>query len=134
VSKQDAKRDPMTTQEDEVLQAADQRASALASGDAGELRELLHSDFVWISHKGEVFDRDQYVLSNTGSGLRWSRQQFVDPIVRIVGATGVLTAIVVDEVEVEGIAQTFKLLATLVWVREADKWLCLGGHAGPRIS
>ena len=41
----------------EVIRAAEARAEALATGDTVTLRDLLHSEFRWVSHTGERFDR-----------------------------------------------------------------------------
>ena len=117
-----------------VLAAAKRRAQALAEGDAEGLRSLLHPRFKWTSFKGDVFDRDAYVASNTSpQGLRWLDQRLESPEVVVEGDTALLTAIVVDEVCRDGTSEAFRLRLTQVWVREAGQWLCLGGHAGPRL-
>lgn len=42
---------------DEVLTAVQRRAEALSSGDPDRLCRWLHEDFVWTSHRREVFRR-----------------------------------------------------------------------------
>jgi hypothetical protein len=39
---------------EQVLRAADRRATALADGDAGALRSLLHPHLRWTTFRGDV--------------------------------------------------------------------------------
>ena len=120
---------------DDVLSAAWQRAEAMADKDETRLRELLHPDFGWISHKGDWFDLESYLESNRRGSNTWHRQELRDAETRVVGDTGVLRCIVVDTVDVgSGRAEVFTMPMTQTWVRESGRWLCLAGHAGPRIS
>jgi hypothetical protein len=123
----------MPSQRDAVIAAAEARATALATGDAAMLRRLLHPSFRWTSFIGEVFDRDSYIASNTAGALTWRSQRFEDAQVVVVGTTAVLVGIIVDEVERDGVAETFRLRITQVWIRDSE-WRCLSGHAGPRLD
>src|SRR4051794_11324470 len=58
-----------------VLNAAKQRARALVAGDAEKLRELMHPDSRWTTHRGDVLDRDSYIEGNTNGELRWLGQR-----------------------------------------------------------
>lgn len=122
------------THEQEVFEAAVRRATALESGDPEQLHSTLHPNFVWTSHKGDVFDRESYIQSNTSGSLTWKRQRLEDVDIRVVGTTGVLTGTVVDEVERDGQSQSLTLLVTQVWIREGMEWLCLAGHASLPIK
>jgi hypothetical protein len=109
--------------EPELLAAVQRRAEALGSGRAEELAAVLHPDFHWTSHRGEVFDRDRYA------------QQIEDPQCDVVGAVGVVRCLVLDEVERDGVRLTFRMPVTQTWVRdEAGVWTCLAGHAGPTVD
>ena len=120
---------------DDVLSAARQRADAMAGNDEVRLRELLHPDFGWISHKGDWFDLESYLDSNLRGGKRWHRQELRDAEVRVAGGTGVLRCIVVDSVDLgSGQPEVFTMPMTQTWVRESGRWRCLAGHAGPRMS
>ena len=114
----------------DVLTAARRRAEALSSGDPEELRRWLHEGFVWTSHRGEVFDRAAYVEANAHR-LRWVSQELVDPQVTVVGDTAIVVAAVRDVVERDGGPVTFTMRVTQTWIRSADGWQCLAGHAGP---
>ncbi|GAA4367445.1 nuclear transport factor 2 family protein [Nocardioides caricicola] len=121
------------TAAEEVIAAAEERARALAAGDAARLRQLLHERFTWTSHVGEVLDRTEYVRRNTEGHTVWLAQRLDAVEVAVVGDTAVLRAEVTDEVaSSEGSAETFRMPVTQVWVRVAGAWACLAGHAGPR--
>ena len=119
----------------QVIRAAEARALALASGDAESLRELLHEEFRWTAHVGETYDRAEYIRRNTEGHTIWRSQKLLHPEVLIVGKTAVLYAQVTDVVLVGGDdSETFRMPMTQVWVREEDDWVCLAGHAGPRLA
>jgi hypothetical protein len=118
--------------EDEVLAAAAARADALARGDAGALRDRLHPLFGWTSHRGDRFDRETYVRRNTGGGVRRLGQTLEDVRLVVVGDTAVLRCTAVDRVDADG-PEVFRMPMTQTWVRSGDGWLCLAGHAGPRV-
>ena len=123
----------MQSDEQAVIAAAEQRAAALAAGDASELRRLMHPQMRWTTHSGAVLDRDTYVAGNTDGSLVWHGQRLQRATVTVVGDTAVLTAVVVDEVERDGKRETFRLRLTQTWVRIDGAWQCIAGHAGPRL-
>ena len=119
---------------DDVLSAALQRAKAMAGKNETRLRELLHPSFTWISHKGDWFDLESYLDSNRRGSNTWHGQELRDPEVRVVDETAVLRCIVVDSVDIgSGQPETFTMPMTQTWIRQGDQWLCLAGHAGPRL-
>jgi len=116
----------------EVIKAANDRASALAAGDAGRLLELLHEQFRWTTHVGQTFDRAEYIGRNAGGRTAWRSQTLSDAQVVVVGETAVLCSEVTDVVLSDDELQTFRMPMTQVWVRLEGAWKCLAGHAGPR--
>jgi ketosteroid isomerase-like protein len=119
---------------EEVIAAAEDRARALAAGDAGRLLALLHRDFGWTTHTGETLDRSEYIRRNTTGVTAWRSQQLTDTEVVVVGDAAVLRCEVVDEVAgADSVVETFRMPMTQLWVRVADGWTCLAGHAGPRV-
>jgi hypothetical protein len=121
--------------EQQVIAAAEDRASALAAGDAERLARLLHEGFRWTSHTGETYSRSEYVHRNTKGHKIWRSQRLSGVEVLIVSATAVLHAEVTDELLGENDEpETFRMPITQVWVRQDDVWMCLAGHAGPRRS
>ncbi|GAA3221348.1 nuclear transport factor 2 family protein [Nonomuraea helvata] len=115
--------------EHEVIEAALERADALAAGDPDRLRRLLHPAFHWTSHLGEQFDRDDYVRANTAGTITWKKQSLTDPEVAVVGQqVAVLRCMVADDVVTgEGGCSTFRMPMTQTWVKEEGRWLCLAG-------
>lgn len=121
--------------EQQVVAAAEDRASALAAGDALRLAALLHEGFTWTSHTGETYSRSEYVRRNTTGHKVWRSQRLSGVEVVVVADTAVLYAEVTDEVQgEEDELEIFRMPMTQVWVRQGDVWKCLGGHAGPRRS
>jgi ketosteroid isomerase-like protein len=118
----------------DVLEAAEERATALASGDADRLAELLHEDFRWISHRGETFDRKTYVDANTRGRTTWRHQDLGEPDVLVLGEVAVLWTVVTDTVETSAGPETFRMPMTQTWVRGTHGWRCLAGHAGPLLN
>jgi ketosteroid isomerase-like protein len=119
----------------QVIRAAEERAAALAEGDAERLSGLLHEDFRWTSHVGETYDRQEYVRRNTEGHTRWTSQVLRRPEVVVVGDTAVLRAEVTDVVlSAADASETFRMPMTQVWVRCGGDWKCLAGHAGPRLA
>jgi hypothetical protein len=50
---------------DEVLRAAAARTEPLGAGDAAIRRKMLHAEFRWTTHVGQILDRDEYIRRNT---------------------------------------------------------------------
>jgi hypothetical protein len=119
--------------EDEVMDAAMRRAQALAERDADALRALHHPAFRWTSHRGDVLDRERYVVANTGGPLTWHGQRLEDAEIAAAGETAVLVAVAVDDVERDGERRTMRVRMTQTWVLADDAWVMLAGHAGAVI-
>ncbi len=118
----------------EVIHAAEARAQALASGDAARLRDLLHSDFRWVSHAGERYDRESYVASSSAeAGNGWSEQRLTDISVVAHEQTAVLRCTVVDTIDGGHGPREYRMPMTQVWIRREGRWVCLAGHAGARL-
>src|SRR5206468_4805016 len=105
------------------------RADALSRGDADALRARLHPQFGWTSHRGDTFDRETYVRRNTGGDVRWHGQALEDVRVVVVGDAAVLHCTAADRVD----GEDFRMPMTQTWIRSGEGWLCLAGHAGPRV-
>ena len=102
-----------------VLARAEQRATALATADAAGLRALLHPEFRWTTHVGEVLDRETYIASNTTGRTVWHGQTLVDP-----------GGLVVDDYRMPGLLLTgtdrAAVTAGVVDVGDADAALIAG--------
>ena len=118
---------------EQVIRAAEARASALAEADSETLLRLLHENFRWTSHRGETYDRAEYIRCNTQGVTVWRSQQLRGIDVVVVGDTAVLYAEVIDVVlGDDDEPTTFRMPMTQVWVGSGAGWRCLAGHAGPR--
>jgi hypothetical protein len=117
-----------TSDVEQVLLAAEQRAAALEAGDPEALRALMHPCLQWTTFKGDVLSREQYITGNTGGVLTWRSQRLENARVAVVGETAVLTALVTDEVRKDGQDQSITLPLTQTWVRAESGWQCLAGR------
>jgi cold shock CspA family protein len=126
--------DPVAAAHEGLVHAAGRRADALVSGDVENLLHLLHPEFTWTSHRGDVLDRESYVRGNTDGSLVWLAQRLEDVRTIVAGETGVLTATAHDRVRCDGQELTFVMPLTQVWVETDRDHQCLAGHAGPLIS
>ncbi|HEY7047790.1 MAG TPA: nuclear transport factor 2 family protein [Jatrophihabitantaceae bacterium] len=125
----------MPSDEDQVIAAARARGRALVARDVADLRSLLHPAFGWVSHHGEVFDRDRYITANTArGGTHWIDQQLAYPHVTIVGSTAILRCTVTDVIRAVDREQRLRMLMTQTWIRDTGRWRCVAGHAGPRLD
>jgi hypothetical protein len=121
--------------EQEVMSAAEERASVLAASDAERLSALLPADFRRTSRVGDTYSRSEYIRRNTEGDTVCRSQQLSSAEVVVVGDTAVLYAQVTDVVlSGDDETETFRMPMTQVWVRMDRTWRCLAGHAGPRRS
>ena len=119
----------------QVIAAANERAAALAAVDADRLSALLHPDFRWTTHAGETLTRRAYVARSPAGPPVRRAPALTAAGVDVVGTTAVLHAVVTDVVLTEaGEPETFRMPVTQVWVRTDDRWTCVAGHAGPRLT
>ena len=116
---------------EEVLEAARARARALAERDWAAVEAALHPDFVYTNAQGIRIGRDQYLAFVRDGPLRWREQRLEDARVVVSGATAVLTARVIDDVEVDGEPYELRFATTQTYVREAGGWRYLAGQTGP---
>jgi ketosteroid isomerase-like protein len=115
--------------EEQVTEAAMRRAAALAARDEAALRVLMHPALRWTNFRGDVLGYEDYIVGNTRASLRWRSQRLAGITVTVVGDAAVLTAAVTDEVTKDGQDRAFHLRLTQMWVRTAEGWRCLAGHA-----
>src|SRR5579859_1154263 len=117
------------TDEEAVAEAAARRAAALAARDEAALRELMHPGLQWTTFRGDVLGYEEYIAGNTRGELVWRDQRLDDVRVVTAGDAAVLTAWVTDEVTRDGQDLEFRMRLTQTWVRTAQGWRCLSGHA-----
>ncbi|WP_460744498.1 nuclear transport factor 2 family protein, partial [Mariniluteicoccus endophyticus] len=59
-----------------------------------------------------------------------STQHLEQSSVRVLGDTALVTGVVCDRLDS---GEEFRMLGTMTWVRDADGWRLIAGHAGPRL-
>jgi ketosteroid isomerase-like protein len=69
------------------------------------------------------------IAGNVRGPLIWRGQRLADVRLAVEADVAVLAAVVHDEVSRDGQDQTFTLRLTQTWVRTAEGWRCLAGHA-----
>ena len=117
--------------EADVLEAAQARADALAGQDWEQLDALLHPRFGYVNAQGIRLSRAAYVEFVRDGPLRWREQRLDGEQVEVAGDTAVLTATVVDDVEVDGERHVLRFVTTQTYVRAGGRWLYLAGHTAP---
>jgi hypothetical protein len=115
----------------EVVDAARARGRALAAQDWAAVEAALHSDFVYVNAQGIRLGRDDYLGFVRHGPLRWREQRLQDVEVVVEEPVAVLTALVIDDVLVDGEPCELRFFTTQTYVRGADGWLYLAGQTGP---
>jgi hypothetical protein len=115
----------------EVLQVAAARATALSTRDWPTLDSLLHPAFVYTNSQGARLTRDEYVDFVRTGPLRWRGQRFEVARVIVDGSTAVLTGVVVDDVLVDGEPHLLRFATTQTYVLVGGAWSYLAGQTGP---
>jgi ketosteroid isomerase-like protein len=113
----------------EVLAAARRRSDALVRKDIETLLALMHPDCLYISSRGAVFGRDEYLDTYVrADDVRWSSQTLRQPRFASAGETTVLTCLVHDVGTFFGQALDDSFRSTSTWISTENGWQCLAIH------
>jgi hypothetical protein len=115
-----------------VRAVAERRAQALANRDWSTLESALHPEFVYVNAQGIRLSRDDYLGFVRDGPLRWKEQRLEDVQVVALATVAVLTATVVDHVQIGEERHRLVFASTQTYVREDDQWLYLAGQTGPK--
>jgi hypothetical protein len=115
----------------EVVDVARERGRALAERDWAAFEAALHPEFVYTNAQGTRIGRAEYVAFVRDGPLRWRDQRLEDVQVAAAGPVAVLTARVVDDVEVDGAPHLLRFVTTQTYMRGEAGWLYLAGHTAP---
>ena len=121
----------MTDDEAAVLRSAQLRATALATADWDQADALIHPRFVYTTASGARLDKAGYLEFLRDGPLRWRSQSLEDTAIAVDGPVAVLTARVLDDVEVDGEPMLLTFVTTQTYVQREDQWLYLAGHTAP---
>ncbi|MCW3841615.1 nuclear transport factor 2 family protein [Micromonospora yasonensis] len=106
-------------------------AEAELHGDADALDKLLAADFVAVGPRGFVLSRQQWLARYRSGELRNSAFEVRDPQAREYGSAAVVVGSQVQRTTHQGRDVSAEVRATLVAVRQEDRWLLAGVHLSP---
>jgi Domain of unknown function (DUF4440) len=113
----------------EVLAAARRRSDALVSKDIDVLLAIMHPDCFYVSSRGTVFSRDEYIDAYVRSDeVRWSSQTLFEPRFASVGGAVVLSCLVHDVGVFSSQALDATFRSTSTWIPTPEGWRCLAIH------
>jgi ketosteroid isomerase-like protein len=121
----------MTADPRDVEATVQARADALAAQDWAVVEAQLHEDFVYTNSRGERLSKQAYLAFLRDGPLRWNRQWLEDAQVSTVGATAVVTGVVVDDLLVDGEPHLLRFATTQTYVQVDGGWLYLAGQTAP---
>jgi len=117
--------------ENEVRKFADAWTAAERRGDTTALGALLADDFVGIGPRGFMLTKEDWLARHRSGDLKYESFELADTRVRIYRDTAVLTARQVAKATYRGQGVPGQFRATLVFVRDAGRWLLAGLHLSP---
>lgn len=117
---------------EQILDVVRHWTDAELHSDADTLDTLLAGDFVGIGPRGFVLTHEQWVARYRGGDLRNEAFALLETAVREYGDTAVVVGIQDQRTSFQGHDASGRFRATLILVRQADRWLIAGWQAsGP---
>ena len=108
-----------------LVAVLDDWAKALVSNDAERIGEFMADDWVIVSESG-ISSREQFLeFVSTGALTHSSFERVSEARVRFHGDVGILTARVTNTAHYGGRTFDADEWTTDVFVRRADRWLCV---------
>lgn len=106
-------------------------AAAELRGDTAFLERALADDFVGIGPRGFMLTKDQWLARHESRALRYESFRWDDTLVRVYGDALVVTGreTVKGKYEDHDLQDQFR--ATLVFVKQQQRWLLAGLHLSP---
>ena len=121
----------MTAQQaqQEIRQREIRRFEAMVRGDVAALDDILSDDLTY-THATGVFETKAEFIAKLKSGqVKYESFAPEDMLVRVYGATGVVTGIARVKVQVKGEHLSFQLRFTDVYVKKDNRWQMVAWHA-----
>jgi ketosteroid isomerase-like protein len=128
----------MTDQTEGLKQIAEEWASAELRGDTASLGEILADDFVGVGPRGFMLTKEQWLVRHEAGNLRYDTFGLDEVGVRLYGDAAVMVCrqsaegVYEDENGRYDIHEQFR--ATLVFVRQEDRWLLAGLQLSPILG
>jgi ketosteroid isomerase-like protein len=115
----------------QVMQLAEEWATAELRGDAVFLSDTLADDYVAIGPRGFMLTREDWLQRHQSGALHYSSFTLSDVQVRLYGDAAVLTGRETQTGMYQGQDIPGEFRTTLVWVRLQGRWQLAGLHLSP---
>jgi ketosteroid isomerase-like protein len=106
-------------------------AAAELRGDTAFLQQALVDDFVAVGPRGFMLTKDQWISRHESRALRYESFRWDDEQVRVYGDAAAMTGRQTVKGTYEGHELEDQFRATLVFVKQQERWLLAGLHLSP---
>ena len=121
----------MNDQTRELREAIEDWAAAEQRGDAASLEGALAGDFIGIGPRGFMLTKDQWLERHESGKLRYRSLGLDEVQVRLYGDAAVVTGRQSAEGKYEDFDLRDRFRATLVFVKQRERWMLAGLHLSP---
>jgi ketosteroid isomerase-like protein len=115
----------------ELREAIEDWAAAEQRGDAASLEGALAEDFIGIGPRGFMLTKDQWLERHESGKLRYRSLGLDEVQVRLYGDAAVVTGRQSAEGKYEDFDLRDQFRATLVFVKQRERWMLAGLHLSP---
>lgn len=121
----------MNDQTRELREVIEEWAAAEQRGDAASLEGALAEDFIGIGPRGFMLTKDQWLERHESGKLRYRSLELDEVQVRLYGDAAVVTGRQSAEGKYEDFDLRDQFRATLVFVKQRERWMLAGLHLSP---
>ena len=121
----------MNNQTKELREVVEDWAAAEQRGDAASLEGALAEDFIGIGPRGFMLTKDQWLERHESGKLRYRSLGLDEVQVRLYGDAAVVTGRQSAEGKYEDFDLRDQFRATLVFVKQRERWMLAGLHLSP---
>ena len=121
----------MKDQTKELREVIEEWAAAERRGDAASLESALAEDFIGIGPRGFMLTKDQWLERHESGKLRYQSLGLDEVKVRLYGDAAVVTGRQSAEGKYEDFDLRDQFRATLVFVKQRERWMLAGLHLSP---
>jgi ketosteroid isomerase-like protein len=115
----------------ELREVVEDWAAAEQRGDAASLEGALDEDFIGIGPRGFMLTKDQWLERHESGKLRYRSLGLDEVQVRLYGDAAVVTGRQSAEGKYEDFDLRDQFRATLVFVKQRERWMLAGLHLSP---
>lgn len=119
------------TDERQILALEQAWVRALETEDRAALERIVASDFTFIEPDGSFLTRDAYLTDRANNPAETHSFEASEMVVRILGATALVTGLSTIEESLAGKRYKYKLRWKEMWVKRSGSWQVLAGQATP---